>query len=51
MVSDGTGGCFLWSQTLSFRDLLVSPMYSAAHLLADLILIHIHMHCYEVSQY
>ena len=25
---------FLWSETLSFRDLLVSPMYSAVQLLA-----------------
>ena len=34
MISDGTGGLFLWSETLSFRDLLVSPMYSAVQLLA-----------------
>ena len=24
--------CFQWSETLSFRDLLVSPMYSAVQL-------------------
>ena len=33
MVSDGTGGLILWSETLSFRDLLVSLMYSAVQLL------------------
>ena len=32
MVSDGTGG--LISVKLSFRDLLVSPMYSVVQLLA-----------------
>ena len=26
--------CFLWSETLSFKDLLISPMYSAVELLA-----------------
>ena len=34
MVSDGTGGLVLWSETLSFRDLLLSPMFSAVQLLA-----------------
>ena len=34
VVSDGTGGLILWSETLFFQDLLVSPMYSAVQLLA-----------------
>ena len=43
MVSDGTGGLISMSQTLSFRDLLVSPMYSAVQLLAR------HFQCWIMS--
>ena len=34
MVSVSIGGFISWPETLSFRDLLVSPMYSAVQLLA-----------------
>ena len=34
MISDGTGHLISMSEILDFRDLLVSPIYSAVKLLA-----------------